>query len=313
MAKLRAAQRRVEELTEELEAARGGGDNQPGTIYVLPKQKKLKTFSGTDEIPVTTFVEDAKAAVKVRKLVGHEAADFILSHLEGAARQEIKHQPAVVATDPDRVCQVLLDTFGQRRSMGSLMREICSTVQQEGESVAEFAFNLMNLADKLRDIPGAPDSGQTIKEQFRDGLLDSFLRREVKRLMKEDPRATFINVRDWAMDMAEEEFDKPKRFTRKKVTAFGSQVSETQLLSALDNLSLAIQGQAKVLENIQTQQGDLQSRVEKLETRDNRGRQSRRGPPRDRSQVECFRCHERGHYASECPSPSPVPTTSQGN
>ncbi|KAJ8023397.1 hypothetical protein HOLleu_35830 [Holothuria leucospilota] len=128
-----------------------------------------QTFSGTYGIAITSFVEDAKAAVKVRKLVGDEAADFILSHLEGAAKQEIRHQPAVVATDPDKICQILLDTFGERRSMGSLVR---------------------------------------------------------------------------------------------------SEVPEAQLLSALNNLSLTIQDQAKVLENTQARQGDLQTRVEKLESKD---------------------------------------------
>lgn len=45
MPKLRAAQRWVEELTEELAAARGAINNQSGVIYVLPKHKKLNTFS----------------------------------------------------------------------------------------------------------------------------------------------------------------------------------------------------------------------------------------------------------------------------
>lgn len=62
-----------------------------------------------------------------------EAAYFILSHLKGAARQEKRNQTAIVATDSDRTCQIVLDTFGERGSMGSLLREICGTIQQDVE------------------------------------------------------------------------------------------------------------------------------------------------------------------------------------
>lgn len=90
--------------------------------------------------------------------------------------------------------------------------------------------------------------------------------------MTEEPQASLINVENLPMDMAEDEFDNPIHFTRIKDAAFSSEVPEEQLLSALDNLSLGVHGLSKVLENIQVQQGDLQIRVEKQESKDNRGK-----------------------------------------
>lgn len=62
------------------------------------------------------------------------------------------------------------------------MREYTAEVKGEDESIADFAFALMGLADKLSNIPGAPNAKEAMKEQFRDGLLDGMLRREIKRL-----------------------------------------------------------------------------------------------------------------------------------
>ena len=124
---------------------------------------------------MSNFIEDVQAALKVRKLSGVEAANFILANLEGAARQKLKHQSAEVRASPDRILEKLEETFGDRRTLGSLMREVCNKVQREKETVADFAFKLMSLADRLTKLPGAPDVEQTIKEQFRDGLLDGVL------------------------------------------------------------------------------------------------------------------------------------------
>ncbi|KAJ8043501.1 hypothetical protein HOLleu_10610 [Holothuria leucospilota] len=116
------------------------------------------------------------------------------------------------------------------------MREICSRVQGEDESIADFYFALIGLADKLSNIPGSPNAEEAIKDQFRDGLLDGMLRREVKRLLKEEPRTPFITVRDWALDMADLEFNMPKR--KRKTATHSVEVPESQTVSALDNLSI---------------------------------------------------------------------------
>ncbi|XP_071839674.1 uncharacterized protein [Apostichopus japonicus] len=276
---LKDLQKQLDGLAAELARAKvGKPDAQPNTVYVLPSERKLLTFTGTDGLPVMTFVADIRTALKLRRLQGTDATEFVMTYLAGAARQEIRHQPDKVSSDADAILRTLCETFGERRSQGSVMREICSSVQKDGETVSEFAFRLMALADEFAKIPGAPKPETAIKEQFLDGLLDGVLRREWKRLMKEDKGKTFIKLRDWALDLAEEESDFVPRRTRR--AAVNSTEAATHQLSAV-------------------------SQLERLEREGQRYKG--RGRPRpDRKDIECRRCHQMGHYASECQSPTPI-------
>ncbi|PIK57623.1 hypothetical protein BSL78_05449 [Apostichopus japonicus] len=177
------------------------------------------------------------------------------------------------------------------------MREICSSVQKDGETVSEFAFRLMALADEFAKIPGAPKPETAIKEQFRDGLLDGVLRRELKRLMKEDKGITFIKLRDWALDLAEEESDFVPRRTR-RAAVNSTEAATHQLSAVVEKLASTVQTQADIMEAIRVQQGEIVSRLERLEREGQRYKG--RGRPRpDRKDIECRRCHQMGHYASE--------------
>lgn len=108
-------QRQFDELAEELVRAKAQNDVQPNTVYVLPNEPKIKTFTGNDGSSVATFVEDIRAALKLKKLRGQEAADFVISYLAGPARQEIRHHPDQIADKADAILETLLDIFGERR------------------------------------------------------------------------------------------------------------------------------------------------------------------------------------------------------
>lgn len=182
------------------------------------------------------------------------------------------------------------------------MREICRCVQRDGETISDFAFKLMALSDKLRKIPGAPDPQTAIKEQFRDGLADGVLRRELKRLMRDEPDISFIKLRDWAFDLAEEEGDLLHR--RRKVTVNSTEVATDRLTVVVEKLANTIQCQANVMETVKLQQAEIVARLDKLEKEGQKYRS--RGRPKDKKDIKCRRCQEMGHYASECPSPTPV-------
>ncbi|PIK45726.1 hypothetical protein BSL78_17406 [Apostichopus japonicus] len=122
--------------------------------------------------------------MKLRKLTRVSAADFIIAHLDGPARREIRHRPSKLSSDPDKILDVLRDMFGERYTLGSLMRQECNCTQGDRESTSDPAFRLMALAEKLSTIDDAPNPERTIREQFCDGLRDKTLRRELKRLLK---------------------------------------------------------------------------------------------------------------------------------
>ena len=296
---LRDVQKRPDDLTAEMMSAKAA-NQAPNTVYVLPPEKVVGTFTGSDGMSVQTFIENIQAGLKLRKLTGPSAADFIMAHLDGAARREIRHRPNAFQNNPDTLLTILRDTFGERLTLGNVMRDLYNCVQRDGETISEFAFRLMGLAEKLKNLPGGPDPEKTIMEQFCDGLNDGVLRRELKKMAKEEPDVTFFRLRDWAFDMGEDERLHPRRSNGASV--YGIEAVEDRVVGTLESLSLAIKGQTEVLDAIRAQQIDFASRLEKVEQKQNKSSSGRRAP-RDKSQVKCRRCQEMGHYASECPSP----------
>lgn len=49
-------------MKEELATMRANGKQMAGQVHLLPKEKKLRTFSGVAGTDIASFVEDVRAA-----------------------------------------------------------------------------------------------------------------------------------------------------------------------------------------------------------------------------------------------------------
>lgn len=241
---------------------------------------------------VSDFVEDIRAGIKIRKLTGESAIGYVLAHLEGSARQEVQHRQDGEKKDAESIMNVLLEAFGDKPNASQLMRQIYNRVQNEDESVAQYAYALLAFATRLQRKPGAPESKNIIKEQFGDGLSDPVLRREMKRLSKEKPELYFLEVRDWAMERDEGEL-KGIDPRKKKCTTYQAEAT-AQMGKMIEGLTATIKGQTELLDKMRVQQGIFNSRLSQLEERQDNARSSRRSP-QDKSKIECHRCHIMGH------------------
>ena len=100
MKKYSEAQKTLEELQKSQPTPPASASNTKDTesqkIVVLPRERWLKKFGGrrTDaEQTVEDFVDDLKAAMSAREMSRGEKLDFVKSHLEGAAREEVRLFP----------------------------------------------------------------------------------------------------------------------------------------------------------------------------------------------------------------------------
>lgn len=68
--------------------------------------------------------------------------------------------------------------------------------KQKGESLTEFSHALMSLMDLiLAGNPGSvPSSDRVHRDQFVEHVQDVMLKRELKRLVREKPSSTLLEV-----------------------------------------------------------------------------------------------------------------------
>ena len=140
-------------------------------------------------------------------MTDNEQCDFITSHLEGEARREIRYRPTEELTTPSRLIGVLLDVFGEKRSVSQLQELFYLRKQTEGESIRRYSGSLQELMEALlrKDAHAVNQPDRVLAEHFAEGLRDRVLRREVKQQLRRTPGRLFVEVREEAIQWSEEE------------------------------------------------------------------------------------------------------------
>lgn len=169
-------------------------DPQPQQMWTSIPPPPLPHFDGTG--PVETFIEEARRVVKAHRLEPSIAAEFIIRHLRGSARDEIL---ARGASTPQDIFDALNKAFGDDRSLPCLVQAFHRRQQGLGESVLDYGLALEAIANKAnREKNGAIDA-DALRFQFIDGLQPTALRRDMKAYMRNHPTLAFLEVRQEAM------------------------------------------------------------------------------------------------------------------
>ncbi|KAK3727597.1 hypothetical protein QZH41_005921 [Actinostola sp. cb2023] len=162
-------------------------------FVVVPRERKIKTFSGrpkdgSSEQTIEEFIEEVKTIIGARDMSKAEQLDFITSHLEGAAKEELKVYPEEDRRDPKKVFEILGDAFGEKRSKPQLLKAFYDRRQKDGESLREFSHALSELWTRVvkKDTKCSADSDTMLRDQFADNVRDALLRKELKRSIKCD-------------------------------------------------------------------------------------------------------------------------------
>lgn len=91
-------QQQYNESATELAAIKAKTPMPTNTVsrIIVPRERKIKRFSGlTSENAqsVKDFVEEIQSVFQAREMPPHESLDFIISHLDSPAREEVKLYP----------------------------------------------------------------------------------------------------------------------------------------------------------------------------------------------------------------------------
>ena len=282
---------------------------------VIPNEQKLKKFSGRhgdNELSIEDFIDNAKSAITSRGLPLPEQANFVLSYLEGPAKEEMKLYPKSDLTNSDKIFDLLQESFGEKRSVPQLLKAFYERRQREGETLRAFSHALRELQAKIQKKSVTKSSGQdaALRDHFAENVRDPLLRKELKKFIRTHPEISFLDTKEEAIRWAEE--DEKSCGPRPRVASSHETSTSTKpssIESAMNEMIKTLQGQQKAIE-------DLAANLKKLNTvPTHRGQNiqpqpqfQQRQPRPDAGGDRCYQCGAPGHFARNCTARSrPLP------
>ena len=209
---LQALTERLAALEAQLKAQSGAetacpSGPAPGQITVkVPRERKLHKFVGRrDDHLIEDWILDADRAIT--GMSNAEAVDFLLHHLDRAAKEEVRVRPPEERASSADVYKILRNSFGEGLTPYQAMQKFYERRQRERETIQEYSHALMVLLSRVERLaPGCVgDRDQLLCDQFTGNLHDLQLRRDNKRWQREHPTRTFQQVREEVQRWVDEE------------------------------------------------------------------------------------------------------------
>ena len=219
-----------------------------------------------------------------------------------------------------------------------LKKLIYERTQRKHETLRSYSRALLDLVQKLSD---KVDRNEMLCEVFSDNVQDKYLRVELKKKLREEPSLTFIQLREYALQISEEDADccsssvKPEVMqvqygdseksapveSKGEMSAIGRLEAQVSNLANLQQQMLEVLGQLTLSANMsngpvstniaptQFTQSPAPQSVMSGSTKSGFRHQSHGNMVQNRgyssrpplSSIQCHYCHEYGHYKSGCP------------
>lgn len=280
-------------------------DEKATHIVIMPRETHINKFYGDGDATLTDrFYEEVKAAWASRRMTSAERLRVLMNSIGEMVRAEVKCQDKELQTDPDRVLDLIVGTFGERRSGSQLLSVFVSLKQRQAESVREYSHRINSAFDAVKaKTPNVDPS--LLRDHFIEGLAAPLLKRDLKEEVFKDPKLTFLRIRDIAIRRADYEdeascmVDKISVPVKNVATPEGTSTLEMMMAQMLAHLNKVDQRLAL----LETKSGaDSRGGNATANTSGKRQRKEWKSPQWTADgQPICFQCSQPGHMARHCP------------
>lgn len=157
------------------------------------------------------FVEEFQQVLKTRPATTEEQVDFLISHLEGPAKDEIRYRASPEKNTPQKILTILKDAFGERATTSELMTEFYQCKQDYSETLRDFSHKLMKKLDRVLRLDNSyvTDKDKLLRNKLSENVTNTCLKRELKKFIRARPTITFTDIREEALVLARDQDETP--------------------------------------------------------------------------------------------------------